>query len=246
MLEKLKAFLKGFFEQRGIKIPDDKSAEFETALREFIEKYEKENPPKPPEKPEAQPEAQPDMTKAIEELVQQFTEMTGGKKQEPSNPTPPTPTFDAEKFGEALAKTLKPISDTLLEVQRVSRELAEKQTNNEKNELNIKIQNLLEKSWKSGKISSEQIKDYKELLGKNYDVTAKVIELLPDNQVIAKQNEKKKFSLDGTSQPEQQETKDKTKEGVLPNPAKSFTQTKWGNSAKPVILQHVLEEQANN
>ena len=242
MLEKLKAFLKSFFEQKGIKIPDDKSAEFETALKEFIKKYEQENPPKPLEKPEAQP----DMTKAIEELTKQFTEMTGGKKQEPSNPTPPTPTFDAEKFGEALAKTLKPISDALLEVQKINKELAEKQANSEKNELNVKIQNLLEKSWKSGKISSEQIKDYKELLGKNYDVTAKVIELLPDNQVIAKQNEKKKFSLDGTSQPEQQEIKDKIKEGVLPNPAKSFTQTKWGNSAKPVILQHVLEEQVNN
>lgn len=210
MFDKLKKWFDGLVEKLGLKIPDDKKTEIETALKEFAEGFEKEGSEGDKDAATALAEA---MRKALEGALPKPTE----KEKPETNPGSPD-------LGKALAEAMKPFADELAAIKKGLGDIEKVRKETENAGRKAKIEATLKEAHQKGKISSKQVSDYKKALEdalekspESFDFSIKVISGLPDNNIIAKQNKVAGFSLDGkpNEEPEGKDGKD-GKDGEKP------------------------------
>jgi len=237
MLEELKKWWEDLKSKLGDTIIADKNTEIENALKELaalIEKKSenKEGKPKPDDKL--------DVTKISDELGKKIKEALGIKDINSQTQDPKPNMLDADAIAKALTAAMEPVTKLVTDLKKQTEDMAKLYQDKEKESVNLKVQELLQGSYKKGKFSSAEIAFYKEQLEKNYEVAKNIIEKLPENAIVAKQNTKSAFTLD--SKPV--ELKTPTEEEKKKNIAKTFD-ISWAQSVNPDDLNRVMENIEN-
>lgn len=237
MLEELKKWWDNLLKKLGVSVPPDKSAEIDAALKELVTQLEKKTEPPEGDK---KTDGSQDITKIMEGLGKTIKDALGVKEPEKKEGEPKPGGLDADAIAKAITAAMEPVNKMVLDLKKQSEDMAKLYQDKEKEAASQKIQELLQTAYKKGKFSSAEIAFYKEQLEKNFEVSKNIIEKLPENAVVAKQNQKSTFTLDGKPAEPKTLTEEEKKKAIAAN-----YDTKWARGAKPDVLGFVEENIEN-
>lgn len=215
MFEKLKKFIKSLFEKSGVEVPDEKETDIDKAIEEFASELEGDN---------LSDEQIEKLTKKMADELGKVIkpEHAGGEDDERQD--------EAARKDEKIKKLLEPIIAQNAELKKELEDIKTKTAEAETTEQKKQVETILRSAFEAGKISRAQIPQYKEILEANFETGKKAIEVIPRNDVVARQNRNSMgFDIDAKAEGKA-ETGD--------DPAKRYT-TSLARTVNPKILKYV-------